>query len=213
MKQCSGELSSMYLSIIMMAFKQACYTATRLENISLFIADSDRSNLKESRNICCSACLQEHEGSRAEAAQTLRGVAVMLDPSQGGTTAAHVGVFGSLEGETIAETMKMATKLNLPQVSMPPLLPPPSSSPPSFLPSSSLYRGWRSFALPSLFLAEVVVAPVIFLKIIMAFTKPFFPSGTVPRFPGPSPLLPVSWPSPPSPPLAPFSRQQSLVVK
>lgn len=63
----------MYVSIIMMAFKQACYTATRLENISLFLAGSDRSDLKESRNICCNACLQEREGWRAEAAQTLRG--------------------------------------------------------------------------------------------------------------------------------------------
>lgn len=63
----------MYVSIIMMVFKQACYTATRLENISLFLADSDRSNLKESGNICCNACLQGRKGSRAEAAQTLRG--------------------------------------------------------------------------------------------------------------------------------------------
>lgn len=89
----------------------------------------------------------------------------------------------------------------------------PLSLPLPLLPSSPLYRGWRSFALPSLFLAEVAVAPVIFLKIIMAFTKPFFPIGTLPGFPGPSPLLPVSQPASPPPPRAPFSRQQSLVVK
>lgn len=54
--------------------------------------------------------------------------------------AAHVGVSGSLEGETIAETIKMAAKLNLPQVAMPPLLPPslPTSSSAPSLPLSYL---------------------------------------------------------------------------
>lgn len=51
--------------------------------------------------------------------------------------AAHVGVFVSLDGDTIAETIKMAAKLNLPQVSMPPLLPPSSS--PTFLLLSSFF--------------------------------------------------------------------------
>lgn len=230
MKLCSGELSSVYVSIIMMPFKQACYTATRLENISLFLADRDRSNLKESRNICCNACLQEREGSRGWGGG---GQAGPISRRDNGSTCWCVWKLGWWENNRNNQDgsrVKFTTGVNAPSPpSLPPPLLPPSPSPTfllhsSFLlsylplplpllPSSSLYRGWRSFALPSLFLAEVAVAPVIFLKIIMAFTKPFFPSGTLPGFPGPSPLLSVSQTSPPPPLRAPFSQQQSLVVK
>lgn len=207
MKRCSGELSSMYVSIITMAFKQVCYTATRLENISLFLADSDRSHLKESGNICRNV---RGQGQRLHRLSGGGGRAGPISRRDNGSTCRCVWKLGRRDNSRNNQDggkVKFTTGVDAP-------------SPPSLLlsylpllPSSSLYRGWRSFALPSLFLAEVAVAPVIFLKIIMAFTKPFFPSGTLPGFPGPSPLLPVSQPSPPPPPLAPFSRQQSLVVK